>query len=183
MTSLPWFLIFFFKLMVQIQVKATAASSTCSTPSNRSSAADGAFSNFTPSTELDVQEPRQTFVSGNAICVCKTATRSLECFLFVGNTLMVGMAYCRVSIMRTLKTKMKWNNPISEQQSELKNTNTGDSQKQTGHTKQVTALTFSSMIEHNLFNKGSCPLGTHSNSWDWYLYRKGAVWIPRDGES
>lgn len=170
--------------MVQIQVKATAASSTCSTPSNRSSAADGAFSNFTPSTELDVQEPRQTFVSGNAICVCKTATRSLECFLFVGNTLMVGMAYCRVSIMRTLKTKMKWNNPISEQQqSELKNTNTGDSQKQTGHTKQVTALTFSSMIEHNLFNKGSCPLGTHSNSWDWYLYRKGAVWIPRDGES
>lgn len=86
--------------MVQVQVKARAVSSVCSAPSNWSSAADGAFSNFTPSTELDVQEPRQTFVSGNAICVCKTATRSLECFLFVGNTLMVGIAYCKLLVLR-----------------------------------------------------------------------------------
>lgn len=55
--------------------------------------------------------------------------------------------------------------------------------KRMGHVKQVTALTFSSMIEHNLFNKGSCPLGTPSNSWDWYPYRKGSIWISRDGES
>lgn len=74
-------------------------------------AADGAFSNFTPSTELDVQEPRQTFVSGNAICVCKTAALSLECFLFVGNTLMVGMAYCKLSELWEC-SEQEWNESI-----------------------------------------------------------------------
>lgn len=62
---------------------------------------------------------------------------------------------------------MKWNNPISEQQESLiKHMNIDDSHKRMDSMKQVTALTFSSTIEHDLFNKGLYPLGTHSNSWD-----------------
>lgn len=44
--------------------------------------------------------------------------------------------------------------------------NIDDSHKRMGSMKQVTALTFSSTIEHNLFNKGLYPLGTHSSSCD-----------------
>ena len=42
--------------------------------------------------------------------------------------------------------------------------NIDDSPKRMGSMKQVTVLTLNSTIEHDLFNKGLYPLGTHSNS-------------------
>jgi len=44
--------------------------------------------------------------------------------------------------------------------------NIDNSHKRMGSMEKVTALTFSSTIEHDLFNKGSHSLGAHSNSWD-----------------
>lgn len=79
---------------------------------------------------------------------------------------------------------MEWIDPISaQQQSLIKHVNIDDSHKRMGSVKQVTALTCGFTTEHDLLNKGSNPLDTHSNSWDQYLYRTVSSWIPKHGES